>query len=64
MKLKEKSETKSWRTLCATKDLRLCFDDNGEGLNGFEQETAMIRFFIKSSRQLCGGTTRDGPITQ
>lgn len=47
MKLKEKSETKSWRTLCATKDLRLCFDDNGEGLNGFEQESAMIRFLYK-----------------
>lgn len=44
MKLEEKSETKSWRTLCATKELKLYFDDNGEALNGFEQESAMIRF--------------------
>lgn len=43
MKLEEKSETKSWRTLCATMQLKLYFDDNGEALNGFEQESAMIR---------------------
>ena len=44
MKLEEKSETKSWRTPCAAKELKLYFDDDEDALNGFEQESAIIRF--------------------
>lgn len=65
----KKLETKSWRTLCATEDLQLYFDDSGEAWNGFEQGSAMTRFLQKMSfRQLCGlnakGTTSDGKISK
>lgn len=45
MKLEEKSETRSWGTLCASTELKFYFEYNGEALNAFEQKkSAIIKF--------------------